>query len=261
MILARGLGSRMRTADPAASLTDAQRRAADAGLKTMMPIEGRPFLDYLLSTLADAGIDDAAVVVAPVHDELRSYYQASPPSRMAVSFVVQDEALGTAHAVASAEAWTRDEPFLVVNGDNLYPLTALRAMASLDEPGLPGFDRDDLVRTSNIAAARIYAFALVEADERGYLKAIVEKPPAGEAGAHAMVSMNCWRFDSRIFDACRTVERSPRGEYELPGAVALAARRGVRFKVVPATGPVLDLSQRADAAAVSRRLAGVTPRP
>lgn len=73
--------------------------------------------------------------------------------------------------------------------------------------------------------------------------------------------MNCWRFDARIFDACRDVPRSARGEYELPEAVGLAAARGVRFKAVPARGPVLDLSRRADAADVAERLATVTPAP
>ena len=55
--------------------------------------------------------------------------------------------------------------------------------------------------------------------------------------------------------------RSARGEYELPEAVALALRQGVRFRAVPARGPVLDLSRRADAVDVERRLAGVVPRP
>jgi glucose-1-phosphate thymidylyltransferase len=73
--------------------------------------------------------------------------------------------------------------------------------------------------------------------------------------------MNCWRFDSRIFAACRDVPRSRRGEFELPDAVTLAMNRGVRFRVLRAEGPVLDLSRRADAAAVERRLAGLEPRP
>ena len=42
-----------------------------------------------------------------------------------------------------------------MNADNLYPVAALQALASLDEPGLPGFDREDLVRTSNIPPERI----------------------------------------------------------------------------------------------------------
>ena len=263
MILARGLGTRMRSADAAAPLTAAQQRAADAGMKAMMPIEGRPFLDYLLSAVADAGITQVGIVVAPAHDDLRRRYQASPPSRLAIDYLVQDHPLGTADAVSAAERWTAGEPFLVMNGDNLYPVPALRDVATLAEPGLPGFDFHDLVRSSNIEPGRLHKFALIDVDTDGYLARIVEKPDAADvdAGAGAMVSMNCWRFDSRIFAACRAVERSPRGEFELPAAVALAAGNGVRFKVLRAAGPVLDLSQRADAAEVSRRLAGIVPRP
>ena len=69
-----------------------------------------------------------------------------------------------------------------------------------------------------------------------------------------LVSMNCWRFDARIFEACRDVAPSARGELELPIAVMLAVSRGVAFRAVPARGPVLDLSRRADAAEVARRL-------
>jgi glucose-1-phosphate thymidylyltransferase len=76
-----------------------------------------------------------------------------------------------------------------------------------------------------------------------------------------LISMNCWRFDSRIFAACRDVPRSARGEFELPEAVGLAASRGVKFKTLRAAGPVLDLSRRADAADVAQRLAGIVPRP
>jgi hypothetical protein len=46
----------------------------------------------------------------------------------------------------------------------------------------------------------------------------------------------------------------------LPEAVGLAVRRGVRFKVLRAAGGVLDLSKRADAAEVARRLSGIVPR-
>jgi dTDP-glucose pyrophosphorylase len=255
----------MQSVDPDASLTEEQRRAADAGLKAMMPVGGRPFLDFVLSAIADAGIRHVAIVVAPGHDELRRYYGiTAPPARIGLDFVVQPEALGTANAVLAAEPWVRHDPFIVMNGDNLYPAAVLRSIAALDEPGLPGFHRDELVRSSNIEAARVTAFAVVETDGEGYLKDIVEKPSADlveRRGPHAIVSMNCWRFDRRIFQACRDVPRSPRGEFELPAAVSLALERGVRFRIVPAGGAVLDLSQRADAAEVTRRLAGIVPRP
>jgi len=53
VILARGLGTRMRKADSAARLDPTQAAAADTGIKAMIPV-GRPFLDYVLSALADA---------------------------------------------------------------------------------------------------------------------------------------------------------------------------------------------------------------
>jgi glucose-1-phosphate thymidylyltransferase len=282
----------MREPDPAARLSDEQRRAADAGSKPMMPVHGRPFLDYVLSALADAGISDVALVVAPDHQDMADHFAAHLPARVTVGFVVQPEALGTANAVLAAESWTAGAPFLAMNADNLYPVPALRALASLAEPGLAAFDRDDLVRTGNIPEDRVRAFALVQVDDEGYLTAIVEKPtdlllqtglpPKG--GSHEtsngnalvyrespvasafrrkdlLVSMNCWRFDARIFEACRDVPRSPRGELELPGAVALAMSRGVPFKAIPARGPVLDLSRRADAGDIEQRLAGQAPRP
>jgi dTDP-glucose pyrophosphorylase len=261
VVLARGLGTRMRAADPSARLTPEQQRAADAGLKAMIPLNGRPFLDFILSALADAGIRDAGLIVAPEHSALRQYYEvASPPSRIRVDFIVQEHALGTANAVLSAERWVHREPFLTMNADNLYPVAVLEMLAELEEPGLPAFDRDDLIRSSNIPAERIGSFAFLDIDRRGYLTGIIEKPPEG-ASTGNQISMNCWRFDERIFDACRDVPRSARGEFEVPEAVGLAIRRGVAFRAFPARGPVLDLSTRADAADVARRLAHVSPKP
>jgi len=265
IVLARGLGTRMRAADPAATLDDAQRRAADAGVKAMMPIGGRPFLDYVLSSVADAAIRRVALVVAPDHETIREYYRREGrPARISLDFIVQQEPRGTADAVLAAEAWTEDHPFLALNADNLYPVPVLRAVADLSEPGLPGFEREELIRSSNIDPDRVKAFALVEVDAGGYLTRIVEKPSPDVITRHAgnaLISMNVWRFDNQIFAACRDVAPSARGELELPVAVGLAIKRGVRFKVLAADGPVLDLSRRMDASEVARRVVNMLPRP
>jgi glucose-1-phosphate thymidylyltransferase len=264
LVLARGLGRRMQSAD-AVRLSVEQQRAADAGSKSMLPIGGRPFLDYVLSSLADAGIARAALVVAPDHDAItRRYATDWVPRRIRVDFVVQHEATGTATAVLAAEDWTAGEPFLVVNSDNLYPTDILRELAAQNEPACPAFPRDELVRISNIPADRVQDFALLDVDDDGYLSGIVEKPSStrfAAAGHNAGVSMNCWRFDSRIFRFCREVPASAREEHELPQAVGLAVERGMRIRAIPGHGTVLDLSKRGDIAAVERRLAGVTPRP
>ena len=267
VVLARGLGSRMKAPDPDARLTVAQEQAADRGLKTMMPINGRPFLDYVLSGLADAGIVRVALVVAPDHESLRDSYSVEVrPSRFALSFVVQPEALGTANAVLAAEEWTGGESFLTMNADNLYPRQALLDLARLGEPGLAAFEPADLVNSGNIPVERINAFAILQVNGHGVLTGIVEKPGHGaETSARRwrdddLISMNCWSFDARIFAACRDVARSARGEFELPEAVGLAVDRGVPFRVLRASGGVLDLSKRGDAIEVSRRLADVVVR-
>jgi glucose-1-phosphate thymidylyltransferase len=251
----------MRAADPGARLTPDQQRAADAGVKAMMPVNGRPFLDYVLSSLADAGITDAAIIVAPDHEDIRRYYAHDVrPARLRIGFVVQEQPLGTAHALLCAEAWAGGEPFLAINGDNLYPAAALRSLLELEEPGLAAFDREDLIRSGNIPADRIRAFAIIEVDARGYLARIVEKPPQDTHQQSRLISMNCWRFDRRIFSACRAVTQSERGEFELPQAVGVALSAGVAFRAVEARGAVLDLSRRADAAVLADLLAPVVPR-
>ena len=266
LLLARGLGRRMQAAGDHASLSAAQSTAAAAGAKGMMPVgSGRPFLDYVLSALADAGCSDVCLIVAPDHDVIRSYYEdAGRPTRVRLSLAVQPDADGTARAVLAGQSFTGHDPFLVLNADNLYPVDVLRALVALDGPGLPAFDREGLVQDSGFPAERVAAFALLDVDANGGLRDIVEKPSRAQlaaAGPHALVSMNVWRFDSRIFAACADVPRSARGEFELPEAVALARARGVAFRVIPAGGAVLDLSRQSDIPLVSARLAGMEPRP
>jgi glucose-1-phosphate thymidylyltransferase len=268
VLLARGLGSRMRKDGDTSPLTESQAAAASAGAKGMMPVgEGatRPFLDYVLSALADAGCTSVCFVVAPDDATIRHYYEGrGKPRRLSIEYAIQPIADGTARAVLSAEAYAASDPFLVLNSDNLYPVAVLRSLAGLGEPGLPAFERDSLVEESGFSLDRVASFAAIDVDAQGYLTRIVEKPGReyyDAAGPRALVSMNVWRFDQRIFQACRDVPLSARGEYELPEAVGVAMHRGVKFKTFRARGAVLDLSRRSDVALVSARLSTVEPQP
>src|ERR1044071_9301664 len=121
VILARGLGTRMRKPDTdGAALNADQSRAADLGMKGMIPI-GRPFLEYVLSSLADAGFSEVCVVIGPEHHAVMHHFTVdSPPSRIAIEFAIQPKPLGTADAVLGSESFTRGEPFVVLNSDNYY---------------------------------------------------------------------------------------------------------------------------------------------
>ncbi len=266
VILARGLGSRMRRAEAAVALDDAQARAADAGNKGMMPTLGRPFLDFVLSALADAGICDVTLVVAPDHAIMRDYYERqSPPLRVKLRWAVQSEPAGTAAAVLAAEGEVHDAPFLALNSDNYYPVASYDALCAVGGAGLVAYEGDALAREGNIERERVMAFALLDIDESGVLRDIVEKPAADHPlarRAERWVSMNLWSFTPRIFEACRRVRPSVRGELELQDAVMIAVRElGEVFQVVRAHSGVLDLSRRADVATIGEHLRGIAVAP
>ncbi len=273
VILARGLGTRMRAEDGAA-LTQAQRAAAVAGAKGLMPVAGYPLLDHLLHALADGGVTDVVFVVAPSETALRDRYgRAQVPRRIQVRFAEQVEAHGTADALlaarhAVAACGPHDEAgvahFLLLNADNLYPAESVRALVDLDGPGLIAFEAEALSSAGNIEPERVRAFALVKLSGVDDLSDIIEKPLADHPlllAPERWVSMNLWRFDSGIFNDCARVRRSVRGELELTDAVRGAISRGVRFRALRQRLPVLDLSRRGDVATVEARMRGRVPAP
>ncbi|MEA4944519.1 MAG: sugar phosphate nucleotidyltransferase [Propionicimonas sp.] len=254
--MARGLGSRMRTA-AAGDLTVEQAAAAASGAKAMMPLAGRPFLDHVLTRLADAGLTDVCLVIGPEHAAVREYYDALRRERVQISYAVQAEPLGTADAVAAAAEFAGRDRFVVVNGDNLYPAESLRRLVA--EPGLAtvGFRPEGLVANANIPADRMAAFALLMVDRAGSIIDVIEKPSEQEIaalGTDRLVSMNCWLLGPRVFEACAAIERSPRGELELVDAVRWLVAAGERISLVQSTEGVWDLSSRGDVADVARAL-------
>jgi dTDP-glucose pyrophosphorylase len=261
VILAAGLGTRMRKADASTLLAGAQAAVADTGVKALMPIK-RPFLDYVLQNVADAGFTSVCLVIGAAHEAMRKYYGHDlQPRRIRISFAVQHEPKGTADAVAAAESFVGADEFAVINSDKYYPLESLRALRELDGPGAAVFERDAMLAGSNIPADRISKFAVVQADERGYLRAVLEKPDdqtLANLAPPICLSMNCWRFDPAIILACRKIKPSARNELELPDAVEYSIQHlEQRYRLVTVRAPVLDLSSRSDVAAVTEQLAPI----
>lgn len=264
VILARGLGTRMRKADESATLDAETARAADSGVKAMIPTLGRPFLDFVLTTLADSGYKEACLVIGPEHDLVREYYDKTLKlSRIKVSFAIQEKPLGTGDAVRPAEDFAAGESFLMINSDNFYPPESLAALAKSPAPAVAVFSKAAMLQ-GNIPAERISKFSVVETRPDGGMNCIIEKPDdatLARLGDSANVSMNCWLFDSKIFDACRAIKPSARGEYEITDAVQHCIDVfGQTFRVHAFASPVLDLSSRGDIAAVNEKLRGVEVR-
>jgi dTDP-glucose pyrophosphorylase len=257
VLLAAGRGTRMSAVAPL-PLDSAQAEMAKRGLKPLIPFAGAPFIAYVLTALADAGFTDVCVVVSPGDDPVRAWIAAARASRLRLHAAVQEEPLGTAHALLAAEPFAGGRDIALVNADNDYPVAALAALRSLPGHGLVGFSRAGLLR-GNITAERLQGYALVDVDTAGSLRNIIEKPSAAQIHATrdtALFSMTCWRFGPDIFDACRSIRPSTRGELELPDAVRSSMATGARYEVVTVDAPVLDLSRREDIPAVARSLRG-----
>jgi dTDP-glucose pyrophosphorylase len=250
VILARGLGTRMRAADENSNLDSAQTKVAELGVKALIPIsDNKTFLDFIVENLRSAGFSDICLVIGDEHETLKYFCRNND-----LSFTIQEKPIGTANAILSAESFVNGDNFLMVNSDNLYPVNDLRKLHNLESAGLIAFDKQNLIAKSNIDEEKINKFAVLSFDENNVLTKIIEKPDSSEKDA--FISMNAWVFSPNIFEACKSVKLSKRGEYELSDAVNYAIENlDEKFKAVYSNEGVLDLSSRADIAKVAGKLA------
>jgi dTDP-glucose pyrophosphorylase len=242
----------MRASDAASDLSEEQQQIAELGIKALMPVaDGKTMLELIAAALCEAGFNELCLVIGPEHETVREFCREKG---IDAEFVIQESALGTGDAVLAASPWIPgEERFLIVNSDNLYPVGSLRRLRHSNRPGLIGFEREALIANSNIPEDRIAKFATLEVGGDGYLTSIIEKPKFVEPTA--LVSMNAWLFSPMIFEACRSIEPSERGEYEIASAVQYAIDNlGERFFVTRSSEGVLDLSSRGDIANVRRFL-------
>ena len=130
VILARGLGTRMRARG--GQLDAAASSVADTGVKALIPIE-RPFIDYLLHDLAEAGIARVVVVIGPEHEAMRRHCRELTTSRLEIATAVQERPLGTADAAGLTRlraSFGGLEPLLVPEfGDEIEDLDGLARVA------------------------------------------------------------------------------------------------------------------------------------
>ena len=262
IILAGGMGTRMQKKDPGGEQLDEEAaRLADKGLKGLIPVRGRPFLDYVIGSLLESGLRDLCMVIPPENRELQDYIrEVEDRSGASISWAVQKEPLGTADALMSARDFAGADPFVMCNCDNLYPREALFRLSAIsdDVSYAVAFDRDALLENSNFGEERVRRFAAMVADEEGRLEEIAEKPKEPERymrQGKLWVSMNLYRFTADIFAACEQIDPDPeRGELELTAAVLLLARKQ-EVRILYSSGAVIDMTRRGDIGSAAEVLA------
>ena len=182
--------------------------------KPMLPIAGKPLLEYNLEQLASAGVREIAVVVPP-HGEAIERCFGDPWRGIGMRYVVQAEARGTGHALNLVRDIVGDASFYCIFGDNLTTWAVTRLLPA----------HRDMKAAATLALfhardPRRHGVAEVEARR---IRRIIEKP---EHPRSDLASAGMFVFEPEIFDALDAIELTSRGELELPDAVQHLISRG-----------------------------------
>jgi len=193
VILAAGLGTRLR---PHTLTTP----------KPLLPVRGRPILDWILGALPPV-VDRVVVVVHYLADQVDTYL-SSQRWFTRYATVLQETPRGTGDALRQCRPQLTSDRFLVLNGDDLFGARDLKALA----------DKPASVLVHPVDQPRKFGIAFLKPD--GTLEKLIEKP---HLDGRQLANTGAYVFPRGVFDI--ELRLSPRGEYEITDYVTQLAGR------------------------------------
>ncbi len=214
LILSGGKGTRLRP-------------ITHTSAKQLVPVANKPVLFYGIEAMAEAGIEDVGIIIAPeTGGEIEAAAGDGSRFGVRVTYVLQDEPLGLAHAVLTAEEFLGADPFVMYLGDNLLQGGISDLVAAFRE-----HEPDALILLTPVPDPQNYGVAELDAEpgssSPGRVRRLVEKPsePASD-----LALVGVYMFTAGIHDAARAISPSARGELEITDAIQHLVDSGRRVE-------------------------------
>lgn len=95
--------------------------------KPMMPILGKPIIQYTIELLKNNGIEEIGITLQYLSDEITNYFGNGSKFGVDITYFIEEKPLGTAGSLINARKFI-DSTFLVISGDSLTDINLLKAL-------------------------------------------------------------------------------------------------------------------------------------
>ncbi len=215
LILSGGKGTRLRP-------------ITHTSAKQLVPVANKPVLFYGIEAMAQAGIEEIGIIIAPeTGAEIEAVAGDGSRFGVRISYIVQDQPAGLAHAVLTAEPFLAASPFVMYLGDNLLQGGISDLVSAFRE-----HEPDALILLTPVPDPENYGVAELApagagAGAVGRVLRLVEKPskPASD-----LALVGVYMFTATIHDAARAIAPSARGELEITDAIQYLLDGGMRVE-------------------------------